>query len=181
MVQEQRGACGEVFLFSAILFLLHSETFHVSDSVPGRCAQGGRTGKKSKEETGETAEEESSLPVLACPSSPSRKHHNIRRAPASSGFLVLPQCPCCLRLSRTPVNRASGVFGFCFLLGYFLLCVLESLPLPQAAAEAGGRCDAAPAQQPMRAPPESAYLFAVLVLLRSSLLVRQEIKQNERP
>lgn len=107
---------------------------------------GGRTGKKSKEETQEKAKEERSLPVLACPFSLSQKLHNIQTAPASLGFLLLPQYPCCLRLSWTPVNRAMRDHAFC---SPIFSCMFWSLfPLPQAATEAGGRCDAALPQLP---------------------------------
>lgn len=108
----ERCVCGEVFLFFVILFLLHSsETFHVNDSVPG-CNGWEDWEEKQRRNTIE-AKEESSLPVLACPFSPSQKLQNIQTAPASSGFLLLPQYPCCLRLSWTPVNRAMRDHAFC--------------------------------------------------------------------
>lgn len=68
----------------------------------------GGLGRKAKKKHKRQQKQESSLPVLACPFSPSQKHHNIRTAPASSGFLLLPQYPRCLRLSWTPVKRAIG-------------------------------------------------------------------------
>ena len=149
---------------------------------------GGRTAKKSKEETQETAKQESSLPVLACPFSPSQKHHNIRTALASAGFLLLPQYPCCLRLPWTPVNRAIRGHAFCSLIFSCAFWSLSPFPKQPQKQEVGVtlhrhsypcKCCGSTPRVPAR--PESAYLFAVLVLLGSSLLVRQEIEQNERP
>lgn len=149
---------------------------------------GGRTGKKSKEETQEKAKEERSLPVLACPFSPSQKLHNIQTAPASSGFLLLPQYPCCLRLSWTPVNRAMRDRAFCSPIFSCMFWSLSPFPKQLQKQEVGATlhchsypCKCCGSTPRVHAPPESAYLFVVLVLLGSSLLVCQEVKQNERP
>lgn len=70
-----------------------------------KMCSGGMMGKNSSEEPQEPGKQENFSPVLACPFSPSQKHHNTRSAPAASGFLLLPQYLPCLRLSWSPVNR----------------------------------------------------------------------------
>lgn len=184
--------CGEVFLFSVILFLPHSsETFRVQVSQyqedVHRVGGVGRKAKRRQTRDSKTGE----LLTSACLSIFSFSKTS-QYSDSCSFFRIsfTSSIPLLLEVALDPCEKSHQ--GLCFLLTYFLPYVLESLPLPQAAAEAGGWCGAAPAQPPpwgkrcrstrgVQMPPESTYLLAVLVLLGSSLLVRQEIKQNQRP
>jgi len=80
--------------------------------------------------------------------------------------------PLLLEVTSVPCKQSPQ--GSCFLLIHFSWCISEFLLLPQcssAAMQVHGNS---------RAQLQSSYLPAVLVL-GSSLLVRQEIKQNEGP
>lgn len=72
-----------------------------------------KTKKKYKRWQKNNNNNNSSLPALPCPFSPSQKHRSIQTAPASSEFLLIPQCLCCSRLSWSPVNRATRDCAFC--------------------------------------------------------------------